>query len=161
MVGRGSCHADPSLALLTQLCIALDRRDLAHGTYTAAKRAGNDSTLVQAVEAWLGLKTGGRPLHQAYYFFEELYQLPSGRTPNVLASHAAAHLLLGHIDEAKADIEEAKRLGDDPNVLAVATSLGDEEARTKLAATNHPYAADLAAKDKAFDEAAAQFTIVA
>lgn len=43
----------------------------------------------------------------------------------MLASHAAAHLLLGHVDEAKADIQEASQSGDsDPDVLAVGTSLG-------------------------------------
>lgn len=67
-------------------------------------------------------------MHQSYYFYEELYQLPAGRTPPVLASHAAAHLLLGHTDEAKADITEALSSGGegDANVLAVAASLGLE-----------------------------------
>lgn len=102
-------------------------------------------------------------MHQAYYFYEELYQLPAGRTPPVLASHAAAHLLLGHEDEAKADIADAKGSGggNDPNVLAVATSLGDADAAAKLAASGHPYAAELAEKEKAFDEAAAKFAIAA
>lgn len=73
---------------------------------------------------------GSRPLHQSYYFYEELYQLPSGRTPPVLASHAAAHLLLGHLDEAKADIAEAMNGGGekDASVLAVAASLGTDGA---------------------------------
>lgn len=69
---------------------------------------------------------GSRPLHQSYYYYEELYQLPSGRTPPVLASHAASHLLLSHVDEAKADINEAlQRDGGDKegDVLAVAASL--------------------------------------
>jgi coatomer protein complex subunit epsilon len=154
-------EADTSLAILAQLLLALDRRDLANSTYATAKRIGNDSTLVQAIEAWIGLKTGSRPLHQAYYFYEELYQLPAGRTPGVLASHAAAHLLLGHAEEAKADIADAVGSGGaaDANVLAVATSLGDADAQTQLAATAHPYAAALAAKEAAFDEAAAKFAV--
>ena len=72
---------------------------------------------------------GARPLHQSYYFYEELYQLASGRTAAVLASHAAAHLLLGHVDEAKADVSQAMGLegGDrDGDVLATGTSLGLE-----------------------------------
>jgi coatomer protein complex subunit epsilon len=118
------------IALLVQLCLALDRRDLAQGQYNRAKAVGNDSTLVQCIEAWIGLKSGARPLHQAYYFYEELYQLPNGRTAGVLAAHAAAHLLLGHADEARADIAEAlERGGQDPAVLAVATSLGDADAQ--------------------------------
>jgi coatomer protein complex subunit epsilon len=74
-------------------------------------------------------RQGARSLHQSYYYFEELYQLPSGRTPPVLASHAAAHLLLSHVDEAKADIQEAIQSGSgekEGDVLAVATSLGME-----------------------------------
>jgi coatomer protein complex subunit epsilon len=104
---------------------------------------GHDSTIIQAMEAWIGLKTvctqhsqhfrlahisqGGRPLHQSYYYFEELYQLPSGRTGPVLASHAAAHYLQGHIDEAKADIQEGlQRDGgeNDGDILAVGAALG-------------------------------------
>lgn len=46
-----------SIALLIQLVLSLDRRDLAQTTYQAAKKIGNDSTLIQAMEAWIGLKT--------------------------------------------------------------------------------------------------------
>lgn len=117
------------LALLTQLLLSLDRRDLAQSTFAHAKAVGNDSALVQAIEAWIGLKTGARPLHQAYYYYEELYQLPGGRTPGVLAAHAAAHLLLGHEDEARADIADAQgQDADNEDVLAVATALGDNVA---------------------------------
>ena len=50
-------ESDNSMALLVQLLLSLDRRDLAQSTYTQAKRVGNDSALVQAMEAWIGLKT--------------------------------------------------------------------------------------------------------
>ena len=50
-------NPDNSMALLVQLLLSLDRRDLAQSTYTQAKRVGNDSALVQAMEAWIGLKT--------------------------------------------------------------------------------------------------------
>ena len=49
----------PSLALLVQLLLSLDRRDIAQSTYQTAKKIGNDSRLVQAIEAWIGLKTVG------------------------------------------------------------------------------------------------------
>ncbi|WWD18527.1 hypothetical protein CI109_102980 [Kwoniella shandongensis] len=154
------------IALLVQLLLSLDRKDLAQSTYAAAKKIGNDSLLIQAMEAWIGLKTGSRPLHQSYYFYEELYQLPGGRTAPVLASHAAAHLLLGHVDEAKADIIEAtQREGgaQDGDVLSVGTSLGVEGFAEKLAssAPQHPFAADLAEKTKLFDEAASKFAVTA
>lgn len=46
-----------SIALLVQLLLSLDRKDLAQTTYQTAKKIGNDSTLVQAIEAWIGMKT--------------------------------------------------------------------------------------------------------
>lgn len=46
-----------SLALLVQILLSLDRRDVAMSTYQTAKKIGNDSTLVQVMEAWIGLKT--------------------------------------------------------------------------------------------------------
>jgi coatomer protein complex subunit epsilon len=66
-------------------------------------------------------------LNQSYYLYEELYQAPSGRTSTVLASHAAAHLMLGHVDEAKADILEAQQTENgksDANVMSVGATLG-------------------------------------
>lgn len=116
--------------LLIQLLLSIDRRDLAQSTYQSAKKWGEDSLMIQMMEAWIGMKTGGRALHQSYYLYEELYQMPAGRTANVLAPHAAAHYLLGHVDEAKADIVEALKREDakkDPQVLAVAASLGMQE----------------------------------
>lgn len=120
-----ACHI--STALLVQLLLSIDRRDIAQTIYQAAKSFGEDSLLMQIMEAWIGMKTGGRPLNQSYYLYEELYQAPSGRTAHVLASHAAAHLLLGHVDEAKGDIIEAQQTEGakgDANVLAVGATLG-------------------------------------
>lgn len=54
-------ETDGSMALLVQLLLSLDRRDLAQSTYNQAKRVGNDSALVQAMEAWIGLKTVHHP----------------------------------------------------------------------------------------------------
>lgn len=52
---------DGSNAVLVQLLLSLDRKDLAQTTYQNVKKFGNDSILVQAMEAWIGLKTV-RPL---------------------------------------------------------------------------------------------------
>lgn len=45
------------MAVLIQLCLLQDRKDLAQATYNSAKKIGNDSMLVQALEAWIGMKT--------------------------------------------------------------------------------------------------------
>jgi hypothetical protein len=46
-----------SNAVLVQLLLSIDRKDLAQTTYQNVKKFGNDSILVQAMEAWIGLKT--------------------------------------------------------------------------------------------------------
>lgn len=48
---------DGSNAVLVQLLLSIDRKDLAQTTYQNVKKFGNDSILVQAMEAWIGLKT--------------------------------------------------------------------------------------------------------
>lgn len=140
-----------STAILVQLLLSLDRKDLAQTTYNAAKAWGDDSLLIQQMEAWIGMKSvsrsslhraglssvviddwrltpqGGKGLQQSYYLYEELYQLPSGRTPNAFAAHAAAHTLMGHVDEAKADISQAleRDLGNQKSdVYALGVTLG-------------------------------------
>ncbi|KAJ9106250.1 hypothetical protein QFC21_001395 [Naganishia friedmannii] len=109
---------------------------------------------------------GGRPLNQSYYLYEELYQQPSGRTPAVLASHAAAHFLLGHVEEAKADILEAQGTQSgksDPAVLSVGSSLNMPDTYQQLTsvAPQHPLVVDFESKSAAFDEAAAKFAVSA
>lgn len=46
-----------STALLIQLLLSLDRRDIAQTTYQSAKQWGEDSLLIQIMEAWIGMKT--------------------------------------------------------------------------------------------------------
>lgn len=152
-------------ALLVQLLLSIHRRDVAQTIFQSAKSFGEDSLLMQMMEAWIGMKTGGRPLNQSYYLYEELYQAPSGRTPAVLASHAAAHLLLGHVEEAKADILEAQQTEkgkSDANVLSVGATLGMPGfyEQLKTVDSNHPSVNDLEAKSREFDEAAAKFKAV-
>lgn len=58
--GHLSANRSPlrdSIAILVQLLLSLNRRDLAQATYNSAKKFGSDSMLIQAMEAWIGLKT--------------------------------------------------------------------------------------------------------
>lgn len=91
---------------------------------------------------------------------------PSGRTPTIIASHAASHLLLGHLDEAKGDLAEFT----DPStasveVLGVASGVEKNNAKwSEAMKTRFPdsgVAKDWAEKEKAFDDAVAKFSVAA
>nr|ODN93954.1 hypothetical protein L203_00122 [Cryptococcus depauperatus CBS 7841] len=156
------------IALLVQLLLTINRRDIALSVYSSAKKINSDSMLVQAMEAWIGLRTGAQPLEQAHFYYDELFNLPGTRTASLLASHGATHYLRGNIDEAKADVAQASQEpdGKSPDVLALGTSLnvpGFYEQVMELAnvAPTHPYILDLAEKSKLFAEAAAKFSVKA
>lgn len=123
-----------SAALLVQIYLSINRVDMAKKVYDSTKQWGDDSHLVQQIEAWLGLRSQGPPLQQAYYFYDELLLAPSSsRSPAILAAHGAAHLLLGHLEEAQADVEQALGAeGGDTEAsvlsLAAATSTGEKGA---------------------------------
>jgi hypothetical protein len=46
-----------STALLVQLLLSINRRDVAQTIYQSAKSFGEDSMLMQVMEAWIGMKT--------------------------------------------------------------------------------------------------------
>lgn len=49
-----------STALLVQLLLSIHRRDVAQTIYQNAKSFGEDSLLMQIMEAWIGMKTVSR-----------------------------------------------------------------------------------------------------
>jgi coatomer protein complex subunit epsilon len=61
-----------SNAVLVQLLLSIDRKDLAQTTYQNVKKFGNDSILVQAMEAWIGLKTVSIPVIYCFNRLESL-----------------------------------------------------------------------------------------
>jgi coatomer protein complex subunit epsilon len=61
-----------SNAVLVQLLLSIDRKDLAQTTYQNVKKFGNDSILVQAMEAWIGLKTVSVPVIYCFNRLESL-----------------------------------------------------------------------------------------
>ena len=60
LIGNETADETHSNALLVQLLLSLDRKDLATSTFNSAKKIGNDSMLIQAMEAWIGLKQVSR-----------------------------------------------------------------------------------------------------
>ncbi|KAK0542613.1 hypothetical protein OC846_006685, partial [Tilletia horrida] len=105
---------------------------LAPGLGSAKDRSprswADDSLLIQLIEAWLRLSTGGRAAQQAYYVYEELAQHPgmaeSKNLISVLIGTAAA--LAIHPKYAEADKVLADAASLDPSnahVLANRASL--------------------------------------
>jgi coatomer protein complex subunit epsilon len=118
----------------------------------------------------------GPSLQPSYYFYDELLLGPSGRTPSILGAHAAAHLLLSHVDEARSDVEVALALpatseaaGTHVDLLGVMSAVqgvkaGADEGSVKELRErypDHPLVKDLEKREAAFDAAAEKFAIAA
>ncbi|CDZ96791.1 Vesicle coat complex COPI, epsilon subunit [Phaffia rhodozyma] len=153
-------------ALLVQIYLSIDRLDLAKRAYEHAKAFGEDSQLVQLMDSWITLRSQGPTLQQAYYFYDETLLAPTGRTAPILAAHGAAHHLLGHKEEAEGDVNAAlevanEQTGEAGAIATAAGVLGTQAVLDQLKSVypSHPLVLDLAAKDLAFDEAAAKFAV--
>ncbi|WFD42307.1 hypothetical protein MPSI1_000949 [Malassezia psittaci] len=111
VTGAGTSRELECVALGVHILLAIHRPDLAEKEYLAARSWGDDSLLVQYMEAWIGLIRGGRSTQQAYYVYDELSQNSSvAGTPNIvpiLVGRAAANAALGNSAKALADLEDA------------------------------------------------------
>ena len=117
----GSCELE-CVALGVHILLAIHRLDLAEKEYMAVRQWGDDSLLVQFMEAWIGLVRGGRSTQQAYYVYDELSQSSVVvNTPNMvptLVGKAVANAALSDSAGALATIQEAASLdAHNPTVL--------------------------------------------
>ncbi|KAK0530395.1 hypothetical protein OC834_003327 [Tilletia horrida] len=161
------------VALSVHILLSIHRPDLAKQQYDAARGWADDSLLIQLIEAWLGLSTGGRAAQQAYYVYDELAQNPSlagsKNLVSVLVGKAAALAVQGKYAEADKVLADAAAL--DPqnaHVLANRAALAGHLSTTRAGdaakdyveqlravAPTHPLIRDLDEKTRVFDEAAA------
>jgi coatomer protein complex subunit epsilon len=103
-----------SIALGVHILLSIDRPDIAQKEYTAARKWADDSLLIQLIEAYIGIHSGGRAAQQAYYVYDELAQNPSeaGKASSVpsLVGKAVARLVSGEHAEASTVLTDAGEL---------------------------------------------------
>lgn len=100
----------------------MHRPDLARKEFDRAKNWAEDDTLLQLIEAAIGLVTGKDGYSDCYSFFTEQLANPSLTSPHLLTSRGIARLLRGEVVDARSDLEEA-----------VAQQNGHEDAETLAA----------------------------
>lgn len=159
------------LAMLVQVYIAMDRLDLARKQHRLMSQADDDCTLTQLASAWINVATGGGAKYEeAAYTFEELGDkyVPS---PMLLNGLASAKMHMGQYEAAKEHlVEAASKSQTDPdtivNTITCDQHLGKPQdvinrhlKQLREVAPSHPYVAQLAVVEGAFDRAAARFAI--
>ena len=156
------------MALLTQIYLKMDRRDLAAKQLKAMQQADEDSTLTQLAGAWVHLATGGPKFQEAAYVYEELID-KFGATATLLNGLAAAHMHMGKYDEAEKFLVDAASKGANDadtliNLIACYSHLGKPGdfvqryvAQLTLAHPAHPYVAALKTANGMFERASTGF----
>jgi coatomer protein complex subunit epsilon len=96
-----------SVAVLVQTYLSIYRPDLARKEFDRAKNWAEDETLLQLIEASIGMVTGKDGYADARSFFTEQLGNPSLTSPHLLTSRGVTRLLRGEVIEARSDFEEA------------------------------------------------------
>lgn len=116
-----ACHRGLSLemmALAVQICLRMNRVDLAEKMVEAMSAVDEDAPLSQLATAWVGLQQGGDKLQEAFFVYQELGDKYTwtGRLHNGLA---ACQMQLGRWEEAEAELLQAfEKNAKDPDTLA-------------------------------------------
>ncbi|WFD02607.1 hypothetical protein MOBT1_001288 [Malassezia obtusa] len=156
ITGSGGSQELECVALGVHILLAIHRVDLAEKEYLAVRQWGDDSLLVQFMEAWIGLVRGGRSTQQAYYVYDELSQSSLViNTPNMvptLIGKAVANAALSDSAAALANANEAAVL--DPSNPSV---VGNQAAFTALSRdASH---ADVDAQERMLQQVAPNSTL--
>ncbi|KAL8290253.1 hypothetical protein RQP46_003192 [Phenoliferia psychrophenolica] len=156
--------------LYLSLHLASHSHTLLHSPGTTSWTA--DSLLSQILSARTNLALGPTAKYQeAYYVYEEVKGMQGGRGETTLAGVSVAQALMGRWEESVQASEEALEMNPThPTSLANSVALALHGGKTPaIAAANlaklqasdpyHPMVLDLAAKERAFDEAASKFVV--
>ena len=106
-----------STALLVQIYLSINRSDLAKKEYERALRWAEDDTLLQSIEAAIGLVTGSDGYNNSLSFYSEQLANPSLSSSRLLTARGVTRLLRGEVNDAKSDLEEASKSGEDEETL--------------------------------------------
>ena len=87
-------------ALWAQMCLQINRCDLAEQSFKKLEAIDEDATLTQLVGAWINLHKGGDNTKEAAYTYEELID-KFGASQTLLNGLASALMHMGRFDEAE------------------------------------------------------------
>ena len=113
-------YSDCSLhrtALVVQIYLSIHRQDLAKKEYERTLRWAEDDTLLQSIEAAISLVTGTDSYSNSVSFYSEQLGNPSLSSSKLLTARGVTRLLRGEVNEAKSDLEEAAKSGEDEETL--------------------------------------------
>lgn len=106
-----------SSSLIVQIYLSTNRPDLAKKEYERALHWAEDDTLLQFIEASIGLVTGADAYANSVSFYSEQLANPSLSSAKLLTARGVTRLLRGEVNESKSDLEEAAKGGDDEEAL--------------------------------------------
>lgn len=136
VTGTGGSTKLECISLGVHILLAIHRVDLAEKEYLAARQWGDDSVLVQYMEAWIGLVRGGRSTQQAFYVYDEMSQSSTiANTQNMapaLIGKAVAQAAQLDVPAASSTLQEAASLDADHPLLSA------NQAVVSALATNVP-----------------------
>mmetsp|Transcript_7075 Transcript_7075/g.20821 ORF Transcript_7075/g.20821 Transcript_7075/m.20821 type:complete len:315 (+) Transcript_7075:2-946(+) len=154
------------LAFWAQLCLKINRQDLAEEKLKELEKMDEDATLTQLVSAWVNLgKQTEKGSKEAAFCYEELIDKFEA-TLSLLNGLASAKMQLKDYDEAHARLQEALgKSATDPdtliNLITCCAHMGKEEKeinryKNLMYSTHptHPYVVKMKAAEAEFDRLA-------
>mmetsp|Transcript_65408 Transcript_65408/g.206700 ORF Transcript_65408/g.206700 Transcript_65408/m.206700 type:complete len:289 (+) Transcript_65408:146-1012(+) len=153
------------LAMEVQICLKMNRPDVAEKQLKIMSAMDDDATLTQLATAWVGIGLGGAKVQEAAYIFQELGDKYNW-TVKLLNGSACCNMKMGRPEEAERELLDAlTKDGKDSNTLAnlvvCALALGKSTSRyvtqLKLSAPDHPLVVRTAGHSEAFERAAQGF----
>jgi coatomer protein complex subunit epsilon len=155
-------------ALWAQMCLQINRCDLAEQSFKKLEAVDEDATLTQLVGAWINLHKGGDNTKEAAYTYEELID-KFGSSLTLLNGLAVAKMHQKDYDEAQKRLQEALgKKSDDAdaliNLITCSAHMGKDDKEINRyqqllygAHPNHPYVVNMKAKEAEFDRLAAEY----
>ena len=115
-------HLLPSSALVVQIYLSIDRPDLAKKEYERALKWAEDDLLLQSIEASIGLVTGADGYANSLSYYSEQLGNPSLSSSHLLLARGVTRLLRGEVTEARSDLEEVLKSGEDGETLSASVA---------------------------------------
>ena len=148
-----------NLGMAVQICIGMNRLDVAEGYVNKMSEIDDDAPLTQLAHAWVGSTKGGKCLQDAYYTIQELGDRFAW-TAKLHNTLACMQMLMGRWEDAEAELLQAleknpKDMDTLGNLSVVSLYLGKTKESNRYAAMVTPDAR-MDEASRLFDEMAAR-----